>query len=356
MTQKNPIIEALSSAQKIAFSPFVFQATVAAKRLGILQCLADHPTGLTVDEIADATHLTPYAVQVVTELLTAADVTAVTDDRLTLTKTGDCLLLDTMTSVNLDFTADVCYRGLDHLQEALTTGTAAGLKELGNWTDTIYPHLFELSPRAKASWFGFDHFYSDGAFRDCARWLKKNVAPKRLFDVGGNTGKFAGVALREMPDLCVKIIDLPQQCRLAEENPDLADVRTRLTTAGINWLDPEALPETDEKADLIWMSQFLDCFTPDQAVSILTRMKAFLAPGGRIAVLECLWDRQSYEAARLSLLGTSLYFTAIANGNSRFFSDKELRKILTRAGLTIEHTEDRLGMSHTLLLCRPADE
>ena len=159
MTQQNSIIEALSSAQKIAFSPFVFQATVAAKRLGILQCLADHPTGLTVDEIADATHLTPYAVQVVTELLTAADVTAVTDDRLTLTKTGDCLLLDTMTSVNLDFTADVCYRGLDHLQEALTTGTAAGLKELGNWTDTIYPHLFELSPRAKASWFGFDHFY-----------------------------------------------------------------------------------------------------------------------------------------------------------------------------------------------------
>lgn len=356
MTQKNSIIEALSSAQKIAFSPFVFQATVAAKRLGILQCLADHPTGLTVDEIADATHLTPYAVQVVTELLTAADVTAVTDDRLTLTKTGDCLLLDTMTSVNLDFTADVCYRGLDHLQEALTTGTAAGLKELGNWTDTIYPHLSELSPQAKTSWFGFDHFYSDGAFRDCARWLKKNVAPKRLFDVGGNTGKFAGVVLRKMPDLCVKIIDLPQQCRLAEENPDLADVRTRLTTAGINWLDPEALPETDEKADLIWMSQFLDCFTPDQAVSILTRMKAFLAPGGRIAVLECLWDRQSYEAARLSLLGTSLYFTAIANGNSRFFSGKELREILSRAGLTIEHTEDRLGVSHTLLLCRPADE
>ena len=133
-------------------------------------------------------------------------------------------------------------------------------------------------------------------------------------------------------------------------------MRTRLTTASVNWLNPEALPETDEKADLIWMSQFLDCFTPDQAVSILTRMKAFLAPGGRIAVLECLWDRQSYEAARLSLLGTSLYFTAIANGNSRFFSGKELREILSRAGLTIEQTEDRLGVSHTLLLCRPADE
>ncbi len=355
MTQKTSIIEALSEAQKIAFAPFVFQATVAAKRLGILKTLADHPDGLSVAEVARLTNLTPYAVQVVTELLTAAGVMNVTDERLTLTKTGDCLLFDAMTSVNLDFSADVCYRGLGHLPEALTSGQAAGLKELGHWTDTIYPHLSELAPQAKSSWFGFDHFYSDGAFRACARWLKTHVAPKRLLDVGGNTGKFAGVCLREMPGLSVTLIDLPQQCRLAEENPHLTDVRSRLSTAGVNWLDPTALPPAEGKADIVWMSQFLDCFTPDQAVSILKRMTSFLAPGGRIAVLECLWDRQPYDAARLSLLGTSLYFTAIANGNSRFFSEKELREIITRAGLTIEHTEDRLGVSHTLLLCRPAD-
>ncbi len=352
--KKTTIIEALLAAQQIAFAPFVFQATVAAKRLGILKTLSEHAEGLTVTEVAQALHLTPYAVQVVTELLTAAGVTNNTDGRLTLTKTGDCLLFDRMTAVNLDFTADVCYRGLDHLQEALVTGKAAGLKELGKDWETIYPHLSELDPQAKASWFGFDHFYSDGAFRDCARWLKKNVAPKRLFDVGGNTGKFAGVCLREMTDLDVTIIDLPQQCRLAQANPDLADVKDRLSTAGVNWLDPEASPAAQGKADIVWMSQFLDCFTPDQAVSILKRMTPFLAPDGRIAILECLWDRQPYEAARLSLLGTSLYFTAMANGNSRFFSEPELRDIIRRAGLEVESVEDRLGVSHTLLICRPA--
>ncbi len=352
--KKTSIIEALLDAQQIAFAPFVFQATVAAKRLGILKTLSDHAEGLTVTDIAQALHLTPYAVQVVTELLTAADVIARTDGRLTLTKTGDCLLFDRMTAVNLDFTADVCYRGLDHLQEALTTGKAAGLQELGQGWETIYPHLSELDPQAKASWFGFDHFYSDGAFRDCARWLKKNAAPKRLFDVGGNTGKFAGVCLSEMTDLEVTIIDLPQQCRLAQANPDLSDVKARLSTAGVNWLDPEASPAVQGKADIVWMSQFLDCFTPDQAMSILRRMTPFLAPQGRIAILECLWDRQPYEAARLSLLGTSLYFTAMANGNSRFFSEPELRDIIRRAGLEVESVEDRLGVSHTLLICRPA--
>ncbi len=352
--KKTNIIEALLKAQQIAFAPFVFQATVAAKRLGILQTLADHAEGLTVAEVAEKLKLTPYAVQVVTELLTAAGVTADADGRLTLTKTGDCLLFDRMTAVNLDFTADVCYRGLDHLQEALTTGKAAGLQELGKGWETIYPHLSELDPQAKASWFGFDHFYSDGAFRDCARWLNQHVSPKRLFDVGGNTGKFAGVCLREMPALEVTIIDLPQQCRLAQANPDLDDVKSRLSTAGVNWLDPAATPAAQGKADIVWMSQFLDCFTPDQAVSILKRMTPFLAENGRIAILECLWDRQPFEAARLSLLGTSLYFTAMANGNSRFFSEPELRSIIARAGLEVESIEDRLGVSHTLLICRPA--
>lgn len=352
MPTKTSILTALSNAQKIAFAPFVFQAVVAAKRLGILGTLAEHSEGLTPAEVARQCRLTPYAVQVVTELLCAADVLEMKNDRLALTKTGDCLLLDPMTSVNLDFTADVCYRGLDHLQASLVEGRPAGLKELGDWK-TIYPHLSELAPQSKTSWFGFDHFYSDGAFKTCAKWLRRHLAPKRLFDVGGNTGKFARACLTEMPELQTTIIDLPAQCRLAEANRELAPVKSRLRTAGVNWLDPEARPALTEKADVVWMSQFLDCFTPDQAVGILQRMTPYLAEEGRFAILECLWDRQPHEAARLSLLSTSLYFTAIANGNSRFFSERELLDIIERAGLEVERTEDRLGVSHTLLVCRP---
>lgn len=353
--ENSSILEALLEAQKIAFAPFVFQATLAAKRLGILKAFSESQKPMTFEQCAQKCDLTPYAVQVVCELLAKVNVLSGSpQEGFVITKTGECLLYDPMTSVNLDFTADVCYKGLAHLDRALKEGRPAGLSELGPW-ETIYPALSSLPEPAKTSWFGFDHFYSDVAFAACAKWLSVNLKPSVLFDVGGNTGKFAGVCLNVMPQLEVVIVDLPQQCALAWANEQLNAVRNRLFTAPVNWLDEKATPATDKKADVIWMSQFLDCFSQDEAVGILTRLKPYLAENGRIAVLECLWDRQKHEAASLSLLSTSLYFTAMANGNSRFFSESELRRIFERAGLEVESVSDRLGVSHTLFVCRIKD-
>lgn len=352
VTAKNskPILQALLEAQKIAFAPMVFQAVVAAKRLHVLDALAQNAQGLSIAEIAAQTHLSHYAVRVLVELLAQAEVLAADARRYRLTKTGDCLLFDPMTSINLDFSADVCYRAMAHLDEALREGRPAGLAELGPWT-TIYPHLKELPGPAKKAWFSFDHFYSDGAFAACAQWLQENLHPSVLFDVGGNTGKFAYKCLTVMPQVRVTLVDLPEQCALAQENLKGQPGFERFAAASVNWLDPKARPAVDQKADVIWMSQFLDCFTPEQAVSILTRLREFLAPQGRVAILECLWDRQRYEAARLSLLSTSLYFTAVANGNSRFFSQGELTDIIEQAGFRIERICDHLGVSHSLFVC-----
>lgn len=353
--ENTSILQALLQAQKIAFAPFVFQATLAAKRLGILKAFSESDHPLTFEQCAQKCSLTPYAVQVVCELLAKVDVLSGSpQEGFVITKTGECLLYDPMTSVNLDFTADVCYRGLAHLDCALKEGRAAGLTELGPW-QTIYPALSMLPEPAKTSWFGFDHFYSDAAFAACAKWLSDNLKPGVLFDVGGNTGKFAGVCLNVMPELEVVIVDLPEQCALARENAQLNAVKNRLFTASVNWLDDGAQPATDKKADVVWMSQFLDCFSQDEAVGILMRLKPYLAQNGRFAVLECLWDRQKHEAASLSLLSTSLYFTAMANGNSRFFSESELREIFDRAGLEVESVSDHLGVSHTLFVCRIKD-
>lgn len=347
------IVQALYEAQKIAFAPFVFQAAVAARRLGILKTLSESDSPLTQEVAAEKTNLTPYAVRVVCELLASAGVlSGNASEGFALTKTGECLLFDNMTEVNLNFTADVCYKGLAHLPDALQEGRPAGLSELGPWS-TIYPALSELPGKAKSSWFGFDHFYSDGAFLACAQWIDENLSPETLFDVGGNTGRFVSVCLRRMQNLSAVIVDLPQQCALARSNPENADVLSRLDTAEVNWLDPAALPKTQKKADLVWMSQFLDCFSPAEAVSILKRMVPFLKEGGKIAVLECLWDRQPNPAGELSLLATSLYFTAMANGNSRFFSQGDLEQILAEAGLEVEKRIDGLGLAHSLFVCSP---
>ena len=45
------------------------------------------------------------------------------------------------------------------------------------------PHLDELPEPARASWFSFDHFYSDWAFQQAQDHVL-NYAPRCLYDVG----------------------------------------------------------------------------------------------------------------------------------------------------------------------------
>lgn len=348
------IIQALHEAQKIAFSPFVFQAVVTASRLGLFKALLEAPEGLDENTLARKTSQSTYAVGVLVDVLAAGGVLERSDaGNLRLTKTGECLALDPMTLVNLNFTADVCYRALAHLTESLQTGRPEGLRELGPW-ETIYPALSVLPEPAKTSWFAFDHYYSDRYLEKTARQLEEAFHPSVLYDIGGNTGKFAAACLRAMPQAQIGVIDLPEQCALAQANPQTAAYGARFETVPVNWLDSTALPTVSKPADILWMSQFLDCFSHEQAVSILKRAQTLLAPGGRIAVLECLTDTQPYEAAALSLAATSLYFTAVANGCSRFFRRADLETILAEAGLVIEQKSDGYGVSHTLYVCRPA--
>ena len=347
---QNSIIEALYEAQKIAFSPFVFQACVAAKRLGVLVAMAEPAAE---NSIARSTGLSAYAVAVLVDALVAAGVCR-RDEKgnLQLTKTGECLVFDEMTAVNLDFAADVCYGALEALEESLKTARPEGLKRFGSWS-TIYPGLSELPERARRSWFGFDHYYSDRYFDSLAALIEKTLCPKVLFYIVCNTGKFALAMLKASETARVVLVDLPQQCRLAQENKALAPYADRFSCASVNWLEPQAVPSVQTQADVIWMSQFLDCFAPEQAVSILLRAKALLAPSGRFAVLECLTDRQPYPAAQLSLAASSLYFTALANGNSRFYRHADLEAIFDAAGLVIEAEQSNIGISHTLFVCKP---
>lgn len=194
LRRKDDIISALTAAQRIAFAPFIFQATVCAQRCGLFACILEHEAGLTEAAIAQHTQLSAYAVSVLVDVLIAADVLEQHDGRIQLTKTGQCLALDSMTVVNINFTADVCYRGLEHLAQALRSGKPEGLQELGPW-QTIYPALAELPEPARTSWFAFDHYYSDRYFDALARQIAEDFNPKVLLDIGGNTGKFAAACL-----------------------------------------------------------------------------------------------------------------------------------------------------------------
>ena len=336
-------------AEYIAFGPVIFQVSRLMVKFGILEMLRNSDKGMTVEEVAQKTELSEYAVKCLLEASLTIGTVLVNkdDDRYQLSKTGWFLLNDPATRVNIDFNHDVNYLGFFHLEEALKEGKPAGLKALGDWP-TIYEGLSQLKPQVQRSWFNFDHFYSDSSF-DQALEIVFAQKPRTLLDVGGNTGRWAMRCVNYDEMVEVTILDLPQQIDMMRRATRGLPGAQRIHGIGMNLLDPNNQFPTDQHYDAIWMSQFLDCFSEEEVVSILTRAAKIMDKDSRLYIMETLWDRQKYEPAAFCLTQISLYFTAMANGNSKMFHSDDLIRLIHQAGLEVETIHDYLGQGHSIV-------
>ncbi len=339
-------------AEYIAFGPVIFQVSRLMVKFGILEMLRNSDKGMTVEEVAQKTELSEYAVKCLLEASLTIGTVLVNkdDDRYQLSKTGWFLLNDPATRVNIDFNHDVNYLGFFHLEEALKEGKPAGLKALGDWP-TIYEGLSQLKPQVQRSWFNFDHFYSDSSF-DQALEIVFAQKPRTLLDVGGNTGRWAMRCVNHDEEVEVTILDLPQQIDMMKRATRGLPGAQRIHGIGMNLLDPNNQFPTDQHYDAIWMSQFLDCFSEEEVVSILTRAAKIMDKDSRLYIMETMWDRQKYEPAAFCLTQISLYFTAMANGNSKMFHSDDLIRLIHQAGLEVETIHDYLGQGHSIVEVR----
>ncbi|MDB5873453.1 MAG: SAM-dependent methyltransferase [Ramlibacter sp.] len=352
MYDKDPLtaMQAVSAAQWLAFAPLAFQATAVMRDRGVLAALAKAAKGSSIDEVAAATGLSAYAARVLLEAGLGLNIVWRRDGRFFLGKLGRFLLDDEMTRVNFDFTRDVCYQAAAHLGESLDQGRPAGLQELGPWP-TLYEGLSVMPEPALGSWHAFDHFYSDQAFPAALDRLAAEPPP-RLLDVGCNTGKWAQLCLTRFAAMEVGLVDLAPQLQRARQRLEQAGLEQRAQFHPTDLLDPQA--KLPAGYDLAWMSQFLDCFSDEQIVAILRKVRESLGPDGRVWILELFWDRQRFEAAAFSLQQTSLYFASVANGNSQMYDSAVFLGLVERAGLEISAVTDGVGGYHTLLECRAA--
>ena len=341
-------------AEFIAWGPVVFQASRLMLKFGILDLIRDAEEGLTRQEIVEKTQLSDYAVKCLLEASLCIGTILVNPEteRFTISKTGWFLINDPATRVNIDFNHDVNYKGWFDLEASLLNGRPEGLKQWGDWP-TVYEGLSSLPGQVQKSWFGFDHFYSDSSFPEALRIIFDECHVRSLYDVGGNTGKWALQCVGYDKDVEVTILDLPQQIKMMRENIAGKEGEDRIKGYGINLLDETAtFPKRDGGLDAIWMSQFLDCFSMEEIVGILKRAKAAMTSQTRVYIMETLWDRQKYEPAAFCLTMTSLYFTAIANGNSKMYNTEDMETCIDAAGLKIERIVDHLGQGHSILICR----
>jgi ubiquinone/menaquinone biosynthesis C-methylase UbiE len=341
-------LQAKLDAQKIAFAPIMFHAAKSLRDLGILAYLLKNKSkGTAIETIASDLDLPLYGVKVLLEAGLSLELVQRTDEKYTITKTGYFMVSDELTRVNMDFTNDVNYLGMMYLKESVINGKPEGLKVFGQW-NTVYEALAELPEDARKSWFAFDHFYSDYAFPEVMSHLFANH-PKKILDVGGNTGKFSIFCAKNNKDVQLTILDLPGQVKEALKNIQENHLEDRITTHALNLLDNSISFPTGY--DAIWMSQFLDCFSQDEIAGLLKRAYHALDDDGALYILETYWDKQAFEASTYSLHATSLYFTAIANGNSQMYHSNDMVKLVEASGLYIDKMVENIGVSHTLFKC-----
>ena len=346
---KKSAFDSISYAQIIAFAPILFQASKALRDLGILEIVSQSgKEGITLQEIFPKAELTEYGTRVLLEAGLGIGLVTRNDHKYEITKTGQFILNDDMTRVNMDFTHDVCYEGMFTLQESIKESKPTGLKVFGEW-DTVYQGLSVLPQQVKDSWFYFDHYYSDGSFDLAMEYIFRDN-PKRILDIGANTGKFTLKAMAKDPNVKVTMLDLPQQLGLAKVNIEASGHSDRVSYHPLNILDENN--KFPKGADAIWMSQFLDCFSESEIVSILKRCVEALDENGTVYIMETFWDRQEFKVSAFSLQMTSLYFTNIANGNSQMYDSEVFIKLIDQAGLKIVEHIDHIGISHTVLVCK----
>ena len=347
--EKKTAFKARETAQWIAYGPVIFQSARVMRDSGILTVIEDSGTnGLTLTEVAERVKLPEYGVRVLLESGLSLGLVLVNEGKYTLGKTGYFILHDELTRVNMDFVQDICYKGLFSLDKSIETGKPEGLKELGPWK-TVYEGLSKLPADIQKSWFNFDHFFSDDAFPDVLPMVYKGGI-KNILDIGGNTGKWAIISSKYAADIKVTIMDLPGQLGIAKTKIEAEGLADRISFLPVNILDENA--KIPNGFDAIWMSQFLDCFSEAEIVSILKRCHDALDDNGCVIIMEPFWDKQEHEIAAFCLQQTSLYFTAIANGNSQMYSAEVFIKCIEKAGFEVVEETDNISLSQTLLKCK----
>ena len=353
-------VDAKFEAQKIAFAPMCYQAIRTMLELGMMQAINDAgDAGISRKELAEKAKISEYGAGVLCEMALGMNVIKLSQDseagsadkeKFVIGKIGWMLLEDDLTKVNFWFTNDICYEGAWKLKESIINGKPEGLKVFGDQWTTVYEALSTLPDKPKKSWFEFDHFYSDIAFPE-ALPIVFAEKPKTMLDIGGNTGKWSLACCRYNPDVKMTIVDLPGQANVAKKNAAEAGFADRIDFSMGNILDDTT--KLPANPDAVWMSQFLDCFSLKQITKILKKVYEAATPETNVFVLEPLWDKQRFEASSYSLQATSLYFTCIANGNSKMYRYEELVNAIGEAGFELKTAHHNLGSNaYSLLVFR----
>jgi SAM-dependent methyltransferase len=149
---------------------------------------------------------------------------------------------------------------------------------------------------------------------------------KTLLDLGGGPGTYAMAFLAKNPTLHATVCDREPALEVAKEIACTHKARRRLSYLPLDFSN-EPIPGM---YDVIWYSNVLHIYSPEENRAIFCRAWAALKPGGRFIIQDAfLHDREGLYPAEASLFAVSmLLFTE--GGNT--YSTSETTKWLKGAG------------------------
>ena len=147
---------------------------------------------------------------------------------------------------------------------------------------------------------------------------------RRLLDIGGGHGWYSAQLCRRYPRLSATVLDLPGSAAIGREIIATAGMADR-----VRHRDGDAT--TDDLGsgyDAVLCFNLVHHLTEDQVVSLFGKIRAALAPGGTLAVMDAFADPARRGSAAANFLGLFVYLSS----GSRVHTPAQLCGWLHEAG------------------------
>lgn len=201
-----------------------------------------------------------------------------------------------------------------HLTEAIRIGQPLDSKE---------PETTDY--RRSFSWAM--HHRSIQPAKDAAQQIPLK-ADRTLLDLGGGPGTYALAFLENNPKLHATVMDRPAALDVARMLAGQTPSGSRLSYQSGDFLT-DRIPGT---YDVVWYSNVLHIYSPEDNLKIFKKIKRILNPGGRLLIQDIfLQDPKELQPLEANLFAVSMLLYT-EQGNT--YSLRDVRTWLQRAGLT----------------------
>jgi 2-polyprenyl-3-methyl-5-hydroxy-6-metoxy-1,4-benzoquinol methylase len=178
-----------------------------------------------------------------------------------------------------------------------------GLESFVRTGQTVDLHLTSDS----ATWKSYQAGMADLGRLSLAEVISRTPVPKgarRMLDIGGSGGTYAGAFLRKYPALEARILDLPEAVVHARRFIDAQELGARLTIDSGNVLVDEI---GEARYDFVFVSNLVHHFSSEQNLMMARKVHRALAPGGVFVIQDVERDDEPNPGNQIGAL-LDLYF------------------------------------------------